>query len=249
MEAAPDNDAARLKFFERLADSEMFLLLAREAEGDNVEPRVFDLEGGSFVLIFDREARLAEFVGDAAPFAALSGRMIATLLQDQGIGLGVNLGVAPSSILIPAEAVDWLRETLAQRPAEVVAQPVEVAPPAGVPDFLLQALDTKLATAAGLAPLVYLVGVTYEGGQAGHMLAFIDAAPGAEDALAQAVGEALTFSGVEAGAIDVAFFRASDAIAARLARVGLRFDIPELPEPGQGPSAPGMDPNSPPRLR
>ncbi|MHC0053667.1 SseB family protein [Actibacterium sp. D379-3] len=250
MEAAPEDDAARLRFFERLADSELFLLLAEEAEDDNVTPDVFALEGGRFVLVFDREERLAEFVGVTAPYAALSGRLIAAMLAGQGIGLGVNLGVAPSSILIPAEAVDWLAGILSQQPTEVEALPVEITPPAGVPDFLLGALDAKLGTAAGLAPLVYLAGVLYEGGQQGHMLAFIDAMPGAEGALTQAAGEALTFSGIEAGAIDVAFFDASDPIAARLARVGLRFDIPEpVRVDATGPQAPGMEPDKPPKLR
>ncbi|KGB81919.1 MAG: hypothetical protein CL814_17700 [Confluentimicrobium sp.] len=250
MEAAPGDDALRLRFFERLADSELFLLLAAEPDGDNITPQVFDLEGGSFVLVFDREERLADFVGSTAPFAALSGRLIATMLEDQGIGLGVNLGVAPSSILIPAEAVGWLAVTLAQRPTEVEALPVEITAPGGLPDVLLGALDAKLASAAGLAPLAYLAGVTYEGGQRGHMLAFVDAAPGAEGALAQAVGEALTFSGIEAGALDVAFFDASDPVAPRLARVGLRFDLPALARPERAePSAPGMDPDKPPKLR
>ena len=160
MEAAPGDDALRLRFFERLADSELFLLLAAEPDGDNITPQVFDLEGGSFVLVFDREERLADFVGSTAPFAALSGRLIATMLEDQGIGLGVNLGVAPSSILIPAEAVGWLAVTLAQRPTEVEALPVEITAPGGLPDVLLGALDAKLASAAGLAPLAYLAGVT-----------------------------------------------------------------------------------------
>ncbi|SMX31453.1 SseB family protein [Actibacterium lipolyticum] len=250
MEAAPGDDAMRLRFFERLADCELFMLLVAEPEGDNITPQVFELEGGSFILVFDREERLAEFVGDTAPYAALSGRVIANMLEDQGIGLGVNLGVAPSSILIPAEAVSWLAVTLSQRPTEVEASPVEITAPAGIPDFLLTALDTKMATAAGLAPLAYLVGVTYEGGQHGHMLAFVGAVPGAENALAQAANEALTFSGIEAGAIDVAFFSATDPMAARLARVGLRFDLPDLHQTTpSGPSAPGMDPNKPPKLR
>ena len=34
--------------------------------------------------------------------------------------------------------------------------------------------------AAGLAPLAYLVAVTYAGGGRGHMLAFVGAVPGAE---------------------------------------------------------------------
>ncbi len=250
MQAAPGDDAARLRFYERLADSELFLLLAEEAAGDNITPQVFPLEGGSFVLVFDREARLAEFVGATAPYAALSGRIVVQMLAGQGIGLGVNLGVAPSSILIPAEAVGWLSDTLQQGPAQVEARVDEVRAPGGLPELLLTALDAKLAAMAGLARMAYLAGVTYEGGQMGHMLAFVDATPGAESALATAANEALTFSGIEAGAMDVTFLAASDPMSARLARVGLRFDLPEPPraEPAQ-PSAPGMDPDNPPKLR
>jgi hypothetical protein len=46
----------------------------------------------------------------------------------------------------------------------------------------------------------------------------------------------------------VAFFDSSDPICRRLARVGLRFDLPEPPEPAT-PAAPGSDPDRPPRLR
>jgi hypothetical protein len=251
MEAAPADDAARLRFYERLADGEMFLLLTQEAQGDNITPEVFDLGDASFVLVFDREDRLAQFVGKPAPYAALSGRVIAGLLAEQGIGLGVNLEVAPSSILIPPEAVTWLAETLGNAPAEAEARIEAVSPPRGLPDLLLTALDAKLASAAGLAETAYLLGVTYEGGGKGHMLAFVDATPGAQGALAKAVAEALTFSGIEAGALDVAFFRASEPMAAKLAHHGLRYDLPKPPEAVQEVlrMAPGADPARPPKLR
>ena len=38
--ADPENEALRLRFFERLADGEMILLLEREVAGEAVEPRV-----------------------------------------------------------------------------------------------------------------------------------------------------------------------------------------------------------------
>jgi hypothetical protein len=251
MEAAPADDAVRLRFYERLADSEMFLLLTEEAQGDNITPEVFDLGDASFVLVFDRDDRLAQFVGKPAPYAALSGRVIAGLLAEQGIGLGVNLDVAPSSILIPPEAVTWLAGTLGNAPSEAEARIEAVAPPRGLPELLLTALDAKLASAAGLADAAYLLGVTYEGGGKGHMLAFVDATPGAQGALAKAVAEALTFSGIEAGALDVAFFRASDPITDRLAQHGLRFDLPKPLETVQDVlrMAPGSDPARPPKLR
>ncbi|MXQ09536.1 SseB family protein [Alphaproteobacteria bacterium GH1-50] len=245
---AEDSDAARLRFYDRLAESELFLLLDGEAQGDTVDPRVFDTEDGRFVLAFDREHRLTDFTGDIAPYAALSGRALAGLLAAEGLGLGLNLGVAPSSILIPPDAMAWLATTLADGPGEVEARPVEVAPPGGVPEALVLSLDTKLATAQGLARFAYLATARYEDGAEGHILAFIDPVPGAEPALSRAAHEALIFSGVEAGEMDVGFFRASDPMAAHLARVALRFDIPEAPA-SEGPSAPGMDPDAPPRLR
>lgn len=248
MQAAPGSDAARLRFHERLADAELFLLLAAEPDGDSIEPQVFDVDDDRFVLVFDREHRLAAFTGQPAPYAALSGRVVAQMLAEQGIGLGLNLDVAPSSILIPASAVAWLHETLGHRPTRIDAHPIAIDAPRGLPEDLLTALDAKLATASGLARSAYLVAVTYAPARPGHLLAFIDPVPGAEPALARATGEALTFSGIEAGELDVGFFSATDPMAARLAKAGLRFDLP-APDPAAAPAAPGTDPGRPPILR
>ena len=250
MQAAPDDDAARLRFYERLADSELFLLLAREAEGDTVEPDLFDLGDARFVLVFDREERLAQFAERIVPSAALSGRAVVSMLAGQGIGLGVNLQVAPSEILIPAEAVDWLSQTLDSAPKEEEARPQEFAAPSALPSEVLSAIDTKLATAAGLARSAYLAEVAYQGGQRGHILGFTGTLPGAEPALATAVNEALVFSGVPAASLDVVFLSQSDPAAASLARVGLRFDIPQRDTPDAAKrAAPGSNPDVPPILR
>lgn len=246
--ADPDNEALRLRFFERLADGEMFLLLEREARGEVLDPKVFDLEDGRFVLVFDREERLASFTGGIAPYAALPGRVIAGLLKGQGIGLGVNLGVAPSEMLLPPEAMDWLAETLDEAPEEVQALPEQFFAPKGLPDALIAGLDAKLARAGGLASGALLAAVAYRGGRRGHMLAFLDAAPGAEAPLARAASEALVFSGVEAGVLDVGFLRAHDPAAVAMARVALRFDLPVPEAPAVPGAAPGMDPKRPPRL-
>lgn len=250
MTAAPEDDALRLRFFERLGDAELFMLLEGEATDDVVTPQIFDPGTGSIVLVFDREERLAGFVGSQAPYAALSGRLIAGLLAEQGLGLGLNLDVAPSSFLLDSDGVAWLAQTLGHGPDEVEARLAEVSAPAGLPDSLITALDTKLTTATGLAQMAYLVGSVDDAGKRGHLLAFVGAAPGSEPALARAASEALTFSGIEAGAMDVGFFDGKDPVTARLARVGLRFDLPQ-PAPAHAPEtvAPGSDPNRPPRLR
>ncbi len=249
MDAAPEDIAARLRFFERLADSELFLLLQGEASGDSLTPEVFEVESAKYVLVFDREERLADFVGDSAHHAVLSGRVVATMLAGQGIGLGLNLGVASSSILIPADAMAWLCDMLDNAPDEVMARPVSIEAPAGASQALLAAIDTKLTTAAGLAAAAYLVTVEYKTGERGMMLAIIDALPAAQGALAKAVGEVVAFGGEDADGLDVAFFATSDPVCATLEKVGLRFDLPKRKGTAHEPAAPGRDPDNPPILR
>ena len=210
---------------------------------------MFDVADGRFVLAFDREDRLARFADRPVPYVALSGRVLSSMLAGQGIGLGLNLEVASSSMLIPSEALGWLSETLQHGPEEVQQHLEEFLPPTGLPDALLAALDAKLATATGLAEAAYLVGTRSQGQVPGHLLGFIGAIEGAEPALAKAASEALTFSGIEAGAMDVGFFRAHDPVAASLARVGLRFDLPQPEARAMTQTKPGGDPDKPPILR
>ncbi|APE42600.1 hypothetical protein BOO69_03575 [Sulfitobacter alexandrii] len=247
MMAAEDDDTARLRFYERIADVELYLLLEAEPEGDRISPVLLD---DAYVLVFDRAARLGAYVGEPAPYVALSGRAIAGMLADQPLGMAVNVGVAPSEILLPADAVAWLRETLDHAPGEVEARIEKVLPPKGLPETLIAAIDAKLATATGMAAGAFLVGVEYAGGGRGHLLGFVGAIPRAHDALVRAASEALTFSGIEAGAMDVGFFAPSDPVVAKLAKVGLRFDLPQGEELQQTPRMPpGSDPAKPPILK
>ena len=247
MAAAPEDDAARLAFFGAFAGTELFLLLDEEATGDDIRPALFSVEGARYLLAFDREERLAAFSGTVSPYAALPGRGLVQMIAGEGIGIALN-AEAPSAFLIPPEAVDWLATTLDAAPEAASARPVAFHPPRGVPEGLLTALDARLAAAAGLAQAAWLAGVDYDGGGRGHILILTGALPGAETALATAVNEALTFSGVEAGWLDVAFLSDGDPALAADAAQGLRFDIP-APEAASTPVAPGSDPARPPKLR
>jgi hypothetical protein len=92
--------------------------------------------------------------------------------------------------------------------------------------------------------------VVYADGTKGHLLAYIDALPQAQGALTRAVAEALTFSGIEAGALDVVFVSGTEAVAQHLHRVGLRFDLPQMQSSAVLPvQPPGGDPDKPPKLR
>lgn len=235
-------DADRLTFFNRLSEAELHLLLDA-ADGDQVTPRLFDIDGATYALAFDLPDRLEAFAGEA-PTATLSGRRLAVMVAEAGLGLGLNLEDAPSAQLLPPEAMTWFADTLAHTPEESLRRIATVTPPGVLPDALILALDSKLALAAGMARTAYLAGVTYEDGSKGHLLGIVDPVPGAEPDLTRAVSEALVFSGLEAGQLDVTFLRASQPMAAPLARHGLRIDLPQ-PEP----SGLVRDQTAPPRLR
>ena len=250
------DESAGLRFYRLLADATLFLLLEREAEGERVDPRVFDLPDGPVLLAYDSEERLAVFgqgpqTGSGLPYAALPGRLIAQQMLGQGLSLGLNFGTgAASEVLLPPEALRWLCEMLEVAPIEVEATPAQFFAPKGLPGPLSDALTFTLGGAAGLAQAALLAGVRYSDGRLGHMLAVIDARPGAEEALARALSEALVFSGLEAGELDVAFLASSDVAVAELARVAVVFEVPELVvQAAVERAAPGMDAAKPPRLR
>lgn len=260
-----DDDATRLKFYQRLADTTLFLLLRSEPTGEVLDPEILEVDNRDtanidrFALVFDTEERLGSFAAsyknDALPYAALPGRVIAQSLAGQGVGLAVNLDVAVSSITLPAQAMDWLADTLAVNPEAGERTLIAIAPPFGLPDGLIEGLEEKLVSAAGLASHAVFVKGNYSDDSEGWLLAFIDAKPDAEQALARATHEALVFSGTDLASVDVAFFASNDPICEHLDHMGLRYEFPD-PEAGERDedgyeethAGPGTDPDNPPIL-
>lgn len=253
MQAEPGDEAAALRFYRLLADTPLMLLLEREPQDTRIDPRVFDLEAGPVLLAFDSADRMAA-LGDAPlAYAELPGRVIVAQLAGQGVSLGLNFGSqAPSEILLPPEALDWLAEMVATPlPEEVEAVPESFFTPRDLPAALTEALNFTFGSAAGLARAAYLAGVRYDDGRVGHILAILDAHPDAQAPLAQAVAQAIGFTGLDAAEIDVTFLTGTDPAARGILRSGILFEFPPEPleEPAAAPAAPGSDPDRPPRLR
>lgn len=168
MERGADGD--RRNYYARLAEAELFVLLAREASGDVIEPRVFDLDSGPVVLAFDNEARLAGFAGGPAFYAAISGRSLVRILGGGELALGVNFGVEGREALLPPQALGWLASALDGSPRQLeTASPAHVLPPSA-PDALVDALAAGLAPAAGLAREALLADWLFEEGGGGGAL-------------------------------------------------------------------------------
>lgn len=241
-EADPD-PGLRLRFHERVLDAELAVPLAGAAD-ESLAPQVFDLEDGRFVLAFDRDERLADFLGAPTEFAALSGRRLAALLAGRGIGIALNLG-APSATLLPAAAVDWLAAMVPPAPEAREGRLAGLATP-DVPDALGAALGAKLAAMADAVGTAHLVAADRPEGGRGVVLALTGVPEGARAGVAAAVAEAVRFT-ADAPDLDLAFLDAGTEAAAAVGRAGLRLALPVVEAPR--PAGPGMDPDRPPRLR
>lgn len=240
-------DAEGRAFYRALADAELFVLLQDEPLGTALTPRVFDLAEGAVLLAFDSEERLAGFADHAVPYAALPGRVIAAQMVGQGLSLGLNLGSgAGSEVILPPEALLWLMQMLDQAPPEALQARIASFMAPDVPQSVLAALVPAL----GGVVQAHLAGVRYQDGRLGQMLALIGVSPGAEARTARAVTEALAFSGIEAGVLDVVFLTEGDAVLAALAGRSLVIHAPApTPVEPHRPAAPGSDPLRPPILR
>lgn len=249
MQADPADESLRLRFYARLADTELVLLLTEEARDGEIAPRIFPLEEGPVALAFEGEDRLAEMAGAEAAYAALPGRILAAGLRGQGVGLGLNLGADAPSLILPPEALDWLADRLTVTPEASADRPEAFLTPV-LTDSALAELGQRLAPAAAALAGSLVVRVRYAGGRLAHLVVLPEATPEVEAALARAVAEAAAFCAPEGEALDVAFLAADDPLRAAMAARAVTFDAapaPE-PEPEPAPKGPGMDPSRPPRL-
>lgn len=248
--AMKENDSEAMGFYARFLETELFLLLESEISDDVAQPMVMETTDGALTLVFDLEERMAGFSDQPSDYVALSGRRIAKMLAGQGVGIGLNLGEAPSAMVLPAEAVNWLAEAAIGEDEELEAKPQEISKPKGVPEALISALDGKLANMAGIVSAAHLVSVRYEGGGNGHMLALVNVPEAAKPGVSEALSEALRFCGLEAAQLDLTFLAADDPHLESFVCAGLGFEIPDLIFPkSSAPMAPGMDPEKPPILR
>lgn len=231
-----DADAPqRARMLSRLADTELSVALKGEPEGDQIELRMFPLDGAEAALACDGEDRLAEFFGEPVAYAAMPGRVLAGLLGPEGAGLLVNPG-HPSEMFLDATILQWLSGALAAVPEKAEAHLRLTAPQAETVEALAEPLAARLVDMHGLITGAALAAV--EGPERSHVLLIAGADEDHQPAIAKALSEALAFLPPQPGGVDISFTGKQPPAAA------LRFDIPE-----PATNSPQPKKNSPPRLR
>ena len=243
MMGEPDDEILRSSYYSVLAASEVFVLLEEEAVS-SIVPKLIEMEGVRYALVFDTEARLSEFAQTQSPYAGMSGRALVESLTGARLGLAINAGVAETANFIPPEALDWMQTRLGEDLSTGDEEIEELLSPDALEVPLLQALDARLAVFAGPDRSAYLVKAQYAK-ETANLMIFVGIPEAAKVAIAGALAEALRFLAPDM-ALDSVFVEQGDGIIAPAARVGLRFDMNKVM--ADGPEAPGSDPDKPPIL-
>ncbi len=253
LQAAPDDDAARLAYYRAMADHEFCLLLDHDPRGQDLTPRLFDLGEGPVVLAFDGEDRLGAFVGGPQPFAALPGRVICQALAGQGAALGIDLQDETRAFLMPPEAVDWLARFTSAALSGSAEEP-EVWLPAAAPG-LAPAIAACLSGFGAVAARGWLAGARHPSGRQADVLVLEATVPAdAASAMAKAAAEAMAAAlGPDRAPAEIAVLAPERIMALGIDRcatpIALSLPVQPLSAAPAGPAAPGSDPDRPPRLR
>lgn len=231
----------RARILSQLADTPLFVTLEREPADDAVQIRLVD--GGEYRLAVasDSDERLAAFWQGPVAYAAIPGRVLASLLSANNAALLVNPGTV-SEMLLDAESLAWLGESLESRPeaTSAVMLPTLSAPAADVASALHDPLQQRLRGMFGLVESAALVGASWPD-RAGHLLLMRGTAASRHDVVAKAMGELLAFLPEIEGGVDIAF--ADPLLPDGAMIVKVPEPLPPEPETVQ------RDPNAPPRLK
>lgn len=220
--AAPD---ARVRFYGLLLETTLFLPVAPTADDSPIAPLTFALDDGPVALAFDDDARMAAFFEGPTDYVALPGRALIAALRDAPapLGLGLNLGDAPSATLLDAETVRWLAAEMGGDAARAdLAGPLRAAPPAGATPGLMAALAERLREFPGLVQEARLVRLGPPEGP-GRLTLLVLPAPAAAraaDGLAAALGRAAAPHAPTGETVEIGLLSPGHALLAAAQRQG-----------------------------
>lgn len=269
----PAVTAARLAVHAGLLAQDLVIPQTTAAAPGMLAPQIRLLSSGPAVLAFDSEERLADLAPEGADFVALSGRdllqaMAAQDASEAALGLGLNLATPAAAFLLDGAGVRALAQLC-------LAPPPPPLDPQALSGIGMHAPDTRSGIdPALLGGLLEQALGRHPGLADTARLAQMEAMPGLPPLLVLALWNAGTDQAVtpkfeairdlteaarlvaleaEAGGLGLAVVAPLPAspLARTFAEVGHRIAVhsPAPPRAEAQPTAPGMNPEKPPRLK
>lgn len=243
---APDDAMAR--FYALLLETTILTPVRPAPEDAPIAPLVFDLEDGPVALGFDDEARMTGFLEGPTEYVALAGRSLIAALAEARLGLGLNLGDAPSATLLDAATVRWIAAEMGgEVEATDLTGTVALGAPHAPPRALLVALAERVAQMPGLVAEAWLVTLGSGDARAGLCLLILPGALAARavPGIVSVLGRAAAVHGAEAGTVQVGVLQEGHPLLPAARSHGLALHAPDEAARPQATRPVG----APPRLR
>jgi len=229
-------------FYDALFAATVFLPIDRafddegnesEAAASAIEPIFYEVEDAATVLIFDTEERLATWTDEPIDYVGLTGRQLFEMFDgEQQVAL--NIGVAPSSVVIPVEMVKWLHERAAEggQSDEVQAgAALEVTAPPELDTEIIARIAARIAGLRREIDEAVFFSLGIDAGQADAERRVVLGVATSQEGLrdAEAVAEALaeTARGAFDGTrpVEVALLSANSPLMEKARKVGLNLPV------------------------
>ncbi|WP_333833318.1 SseB family protein [Rubrimonas sp.] len=254
-EGAPES--ARARFFALLLETRLLVPVTPTPDDAPLAPLTFELEEGAVALAFDDDARMAAFFDAPVEYVALPGAGLMAALAEAGLGLGLNLGEAPSAALFRAPDVAFVAaEAGGALAASTLSGALRVGPPLGASEAMLAALAERVAALPGLVAEAWLVRLAPgvgAGEGAGALTLLLTLPPSARRAgegIAALLGRAAQPFAPDGESVAVGLLDPDHGLSAPARAQGVGLHPAPLPTPPSAlPSAPAPRPTGPPRLR
>jgi hypothetical protein len=116
LEGAKTSQCKRNAFYGLLVNTTLYIPTYETSADEGFNPILADIEGITYLMVFDSEDKLSSWAQAPMPFATLAGHVVAEITQGN-IHWALNPGTQHTKILVPEE-IQWLKDLVVKFKAQ-----------------------------------------------------------------------------------------------------------------------------------
>lgn len=224
----PSNTDRKLEFYQRILGDDFLVVLENSDFEEDLQPYIFDTHEGRFLLCFENNNKLTNFVTSETSHALFPFKEIIKAIKNKKIGIALNLG-DQSGVLLDLKAVDWIDKVISTGQAEELSStPIKFEFPNLVDGILFDNLKLAVKKLSKMTKKVVLARARYKDLSVSHFLGFIDSPQVFHELIKERVLDIVKLDKSDSVFVDVAFLSSSTELASQLIESGLIITLPKL---------------------
>ncbi len=222
-------------------------VLLEESDAKDPDMEVFAISDGKFVLAFDTDENFSAFVDRPRLCSRITGRDLLKALAGKNIGVIVNANAIEGAAFLTPEQVSWALE-MSDQSLEIHVSTNSSVARANPSDEVLDIIQRNFNELGGFVDAAYLCNIQDDQGNEALTLALVNCAAEAQLTALLTASDMSRFN--PKTAVAIALVEAGSEIEQKLQQIGVRIEFKVKPQPvSLTATAPGMDPDRPPKLR